>query len=204
MRHGIFFLVAGPSGAGKTTVLRRLVESSERLVKDISITTRPPRQGEQDGRDYFFWTREKFEQGIAAGDFLEHAQVHGLAFYGTSKQKVLEQLKQGVDVIKDIDVQGAEQVRKSMPYPLSVGIFVAPPSPGELKTRLQGRKTEDEETVARRIETAREETARIGEFDYLVWNNLVEDAVEDLKAIRRSEHLRREQQQDIFKSRWNV
>ena len=204
MQHGIFFLVAGPSGAGKTTVLRSLVESSERLVKDVSITTRPPRPGELDGVDYFFWTRERFEQGIQQGEFLEYAQVHGSNYYGTSKIKVLEQLKQGLDVIKDIDVQGAELVRKAMPYPVSLGIFLAPPSPKELENRLKGRGTEDEAKVARRIESARAETARIGEFDYLVWNDRVDEAVEDLRAILRAEHLRQEQQQEIFKSRWNV
>jgi guanylate kinase len=204
MQHGIFFLVAGPSGAGKTTVLKALVESSERLVKDVSITTRPPRPGEQDGLDYFFWTREKFELGIKQGEFLEYAQVHGSHYYGTSKQKVQDQLNLGNDVIKDIDVQGADQVRKVMPYPYSVGIFLAPPSPDELKRRLKGRGTEDEATIARRIESARAETARIGEFDFLVWNDRLIEAIEDLRAIRRSEHLRQEQQQELFKSRWNV
>jgi guanylate kinase len=201
--QGIFFLVAGPTAAGKTTVLRSLIEGVPELVKDISVTSRAPRTGEVDGQDYRFWTRERFEAALARGEFLEHAVVHGSDFYGTLKAPVEEQLNRGVDVIKDIDVQGAAQVRKQWPYPRTVLIFLTPPAPQDLIDRFRGRGTYDEETLKRRLETARQEVAHIGSYDYLVCNRRVEDAVEDLKAIRRAERLKRERQEADFRAVWH-
>lgn len=189
---GIFFLVAGPTAAGKTSVLKTLLERAKGLEKDISVTTRAPRPGEADGRDYRFWTRERFEQGLKQGDFLEHAVVHGKDFYGTLRGPIEARLDQGVDVIKDIDVQGVEQVRAAMPYPRSVAIFLAPPGPQELLDRFRTRGGESDEALQRRLASAKMEVRRIGEYDYLVWNEVIESAVEEIEAIRRAERARSE------------
>ncbi|MCZ7645709.1 MAG: guanylate kinase [Planctomycetota bacterium] len=202
--RGIFFLVAGPSGAGKTTLLRRLLESERGLEKDISVTTRAPRPGEQDGRDYRFWDRARFEKGVAEGAFLEHAVVFGKDFYGTLASQVNERLERGIDVIKDMDVQGVGQVRARWPWPASVAIFVTPPTPEQLERRLRDRKTESEERVARRLATAREEIRRVGEYDYVVCNESVDDAVADLAAIRRAERQRRERLERAFGEAWKA
>ncbi len=199
---GIFFLVAGPSGAGKTTLLKRLLEAEARLEKDISVTTRAPRPGEADGVAYRFWDRARFERELAAGAFLEHAVVFGRDYYGTLRAQVEAKLVAGIDVVKDIDVQGVAQVRKVWPYPRTVAIFVTPPVPAELERRLKDRGTEDAATVARRLATARAEVARIGEYEYLVRNDTVERAVADLQAIRRAEHLRRERDERAFRANW--
>jgi len=200
--QGIFFLVAGPTAAGKTTVLRRLIEKIPELVKDVSVTSRAPRTGEVDGQAYRFWSRERFEEALARNEFLEHAVVHGSDFYGTLKAPVEAQLNQGVDVIKDIDVQGAEQVRERWPYPKTVMIFLTPPAPQDLIDRFRGRGTDDEETLRKRLKTAREEVRRVGSYDYLVCNHQVEAAVEDLMAIRRAERLKRERHEAEFRAVW--
>lgn len=199
---GVFFLVAGPSGAGKTSVLRRLLESSAELEKDISVTTRAPRPGEADGRDYRFWTVERFQAALARGEFLEHAVVHGKDYYGTLRGPVLERLNGGWDAIKDMDVQGVEQIRRTLPYPRSVAVFMVPPSREALLERLRGRGTEDPATLARRLESAERELVRTAEFDYLVLNGKLDDAVEDLKAIRRAERCRGSRGEGAFRARW--
>lgn len=214
--RGVFFLLAGPTAAGKTAVLKRLLETSAGLVKNISVTTRAPRTGEVDGRDYRFWDRERFERENQAGAFLEHATVHGLDYYGTLKQDVLDRLDAGEDVIKDIDVQGVEQVRAVMPYPQSVAIFLVPPSRKELVDRFQRRGTESEDAFQRRLRTAESELRRIGEYDYLVVNAVVEQAAGDLAAIRAAERfgdqaarqmadgLKRARREQEFRQAWGV
>lgn len=202
--QGIFFLVAGPTAAGKTTVLRALIEQIPGLVKDVSVTSRAPRVGEVDGQAYRFWTRERFETALGRGEFLEHAIVHGADYYGTLKAPVEEQLARGVDVIKDIDVQGVEQVRKVWPYPKTVAIFLTPPSPQDLTDRFRSRGTDDEETLKRRLETARREVTLVGQYDYLVCNRRVEDAVADLIAIRCAERLKRERNETEFRAVWRA
>jgi guanylate kinase len=202
--QGIFFLVAGPTAAGKTTVLRCLIERVPELVKDVSVSSRAPRVGEADGVAYHFWARERFEAALRRGEFLEHAVVHGTDYYGTLKGPVEEQLRRGVDVIKDIDVQGAAQVRRLWPYPKTVMIFLTPSAPQDLIERFRGRGTDDEATLKRRLETARREVEDVGAYDYLVCNHRVEEAVADLIAIRRAERLKRERNEADFRAVWKV
>jgi guanylate kinase len=193
MARGIFFLVAGPAGVGKTTLLQQLVATEKNLIKAISVTTRPPRASEVDGVAYHFWNEEKFTEGIKNHEFVEHAVVHG-KHYGTLEKFVEEKLAAGVDLVKDIDVQGVHQVRRieRFWYPHSVAIFVMPPSREELLRRLQGRRSEDAEMVAVRLRNAEDEMKRIGEYEYVVVNDSVEHTLEQLKAIRVAEHCRRE------------
>jgi guanylate kinase len=202
--EGIFFLVAGPTAAGKTTVLRRLVERAPELVKDVSVTTRAARPGEVDAQAYHFWDRARFEGARARGEFLEHAVVHGTDWYGTLKAPVEARLREGRDVIKDIDVQGAAQVRQAWPYPRTVLVLLVPPSPRDLWERFRGRGTDDEAAWRRRAETAKGEVKQAGACDYLVYNRAVEEAVEDLLAIRRAEHLRRERREETFRAEWDA
>jgi guanylate kinase len=199
---GIFFLVSGPSGAGKTTVLQRLIETETGIRRDVSVTTREPRAGESDGCDYHFWSADRFEEAVSRGAFLEHAKVHGLHRYGTLKQFVTRELDRGLDVIKDIDVQGVAQIRSKWPYPLSVAIFLTPPTPQDLRDRLAKRGSEDKDSLARRLATARDETRRIDEYDYLVVNDTVEDAVGLISAIRKAEHGRRVRRAEAFNAQW--
>lgn len=190
---GIFFLVAGPAGVGKTTLLKRWVVEDKGLVKAVSVTTRAPRTGEVDGVSYHFWDEKKFEESVTRGEFLEHACVHGSKHYGTLAQFVEKELAAGHDVVKDIDVQGVEQIRRleRFRYPGSVAIFIMPPSKEELFARLKGRASETEQSLAVRLKTAEEEMARVGEYDHVVVNDTLEHALEKLKEIRRAEHSKR-------------
>ncbi len=163
-------MVSGPSGSGKTTLCRRFSESDDRAVYAVSATTRAPREGERDGVDYYFLTREEFERGIAEGDFLEHAEVHG-RFYGTLKREVLGHLDAGRDVLMDIDVQGAALVRASAdPAILEslVDIFILLPSEEELVKRLRSRATETEAELAVRLDNAQEESEHWDRYRYTV------------------------------------
>jgi guanylate kinase len=200
--EGIFFLMAGPAATGKTTVLGRLLERAEGLARVLSVTTRRPRPGEADGRDYHFWDRERFQAAVAHGEFLEHAVVHGADWYGTLKAPVERVLADGLDAIKEVDVQGAAQVRRVWPFPRTVLIFLVPPGPEDLLARFRDRGTEDQEAQRRRLESAKREVQHIGEYDYLVYNDTVEQTVADLLAIRRAEHCRRARREADFARRW--
>ncbi|MBT8036078.1 MAG: guanylate kinase [Verrucomicrobiae bacterium] len=160
-RTGILLLVSGPSGSGKTTLCRRLADEHE-AVYSTSCTTRPARNGEQDGHDYHFLTRAQFQEKIDTGELLEHAEVHGNS-YGTLKSEVLTHISSGTDVVMDIDVQGADQVRACTDDAIQtalVDLFVMPPTEEELRSRLTGRGTDTEEVIALRMKNA------LGEIDY--------------------------------------
>ncbi len=187
MRRGKTFIICGPSGVGKGTVVARLLASDPKLYFSVSATTRPPRPGEVDGKHYHFLSREQFQRWIDEDAFLEHAEFVG-NLYGTPKLYVDKAMDQGRDVILDIEIQGAEQVHRRRPE--AIRIYVAPPSWAELERRLIGRGTEDMEKVRRRLERGKEEFAVARDFDYFVINDTVDRAVEELRAILLAEHCR--------------
>ena len=187
MPKGKTFIICGPSGVGKGTVVSRLLEADPTLYFSVSATTRAPRAGEADGVHYHFLTREKFQEWIDAGDFLEHAQFVG-NFYGTPRRYVDEAMDQGRDVLLDIEIQGAEQIHQKRPE--AVRIYIAPPSWEELERRLTGRGTEDGEKIRSRLARGREEFAAAKDFDYLVINDTVDHAVAEIRAIMTAEHCR--------------
>lgn len=182
MRHdaGKLLVVSGPSGAGKSTVIRKLMAGRDDICFSVSATTRPPREGEIDGQDYYFFDREHFEQLIRDNAFLEHAQYVG-NFYGTPSAPVLENLRRGVSVILDIEVQGASNVRKAMPE--AVTVFLTPPSFDALEQRLRGRGLDSEEKIRQRLARAREEYREISNYDYIVINDDPDEAAQELAAI---------------------
>jgi guanylate kinase len=181
MATGPLIILSGPSGSGKSTVIRRLLaEGGLRLRLSVSATTRPPRPGEKDGVHYYFWTTAQFEKELAAGGFLEWAQVVG-NYYGTLIREVAPYREQGVGVLLDIDVQGWEQVRRRCPD--AVSIFLRPPSLEILEERLRARSTETEAAIERRLERARAEMARASEYDYCIVNDNLDTAVAQIRAI---------------------
>ena len=187
MRRGKTFIICGPSGVGKGTVVARLLASNPNLYFSVSATTRQPRHGEVDGVHYHFLSREQFQQWIAEDAFLEHAEFVG-NYYGTPKKYVDAAMDQGRDVILDIEIQGAEQVHQQRPE--AVRIYVAPPSWAELERRLIGRGTEDMEKVRSRLERGKQEFAAASSFDYFVINDTVDNAVTEISAIMVAEHCR--------------
>ena len=195
MRKGKTFILCGPSGVGKGTVVARLLAQDPTLYFSVSATPRPPRPGEVDGVHYHFLTREQFEEWIAADEFLEHAQFVGNC-YGTPRKYVDDAMERGRDVLLDIEIQGAEQVHRKRPE--AVRIYIAPPSWAELERRLVGRGTEDMEKVRSRLERGRQEFAAAKDFDYFVINDTVEHAVSELRAIMRAEHCRPAERLDMI------
>lgn len=193
VEQGTLYVISAPSGAGKTSLVAEMLRNDKKLGVSVSHTTRPMRDGESDGVNYHFVSREAFESMIARGDFLEHADVFG-NYYGTSHVWVRETLAKGEDVILEIDWQGAAQVRRLMPE--CVGIFIVPPSTAILRERLTGRGTDAPEVVERRLAEAADECRHAVEFDYLVVNDRFDVALADLLAIVRSQRLRMEAQQD--------
>lgn len=181
MKQGRLFVISAPSGAGKTTLLRGVMSSLVKVKFSVSHTTRNPREGEVDGVDYHFVSRDTFGQMIVDNVFLEHAEVHG-NFYGTSYAAIEEQLRNGFDVILDIDVQGAAILREN-PQVDAAFIFIAPPSLVELERRLRGRGTENEEKVQVRLINARTELESSSKYEYLIVNNDIDEATNVLKAI---------------------
>ncbi|KOY82623.1 guanylate kinase [Lysinibacillus sp. FSL H8-0500] len=188
--RGLLIVLSGPSGVGKGTVRKELFSQPHTNYEySISMTTRKPREGEVDGVDYFFKTREEFEVLIEQGGLLEHAEFVG-NYYGTPLAYVNETLDAGRDVFLEIEVQGAAQIRKKAPDALF--IFLAPPSLTELKDRLVGRGTETEDIIAKRIATASEELEMMSLYDYVVENDEVTNACDRINAIIKAEHCRRE------------
>jgi len=183
---GNLYVVAAPSGAGKTTLVRLLIEQEAGVHLSVSFTTRPPRPGELDGRDYHFVDAAEFRAMIARQEFLEWAEVHG-NFYGTSNKWIAEQLAAGHDVLLEIDWQGAQQVRSA--FPEAIGIFILPPSMDELTSRLTARGTDSADVITRRLAAAQAEMRHVGEFDYVIINASLEQALDDLRAVVRASRL---------------
>ena len=186
---GQLFIVSAPSGAGKTTLVRALLHADPSLNLSISYTTRAPRAAEEDGRDYHFIARATFEAMLQRAEFLESAEVHG-NYYGTSESWVRARLATGANVILEIDWQGAAQIRRRMPE--AIGIFVMPPPPPleKLAERMRARDQDSAPVIAQRLQAARAEIAHAGEFDYVIINDLFDDAVSDMRAIVRAARLR--------------
>jgi guanylate kinase len=185
--NGNVFIICAPSGAGKTSLVAELLRRDRNVRLSVSHTTRAPRPGEQDGRDYHFVSRTAFEAMIERGAFLESAEVHG-NLYGTSQDWIDEQRARDVDLVLEIDWQGAQQVRRLIPD--AVGIFILPPSADTLRRRLLDRGQDSDAVIERRLRAARGEIAHLAEFDYVIINNSFDDAVEDLVSIVRSTRLR--------------
>ena len=190
---GVLYIVSAPSGAGKTSLVKALLKAEPAIRLSVSYTTRAPRPGETDGRDYHFVSRQRFEMMLAESEFLEHAEVYG-NFYGTSKGSISRDLNSGHDILLEIDWQGAEQVKAH--FPQSASIFILPPSFNALRTRLKGRGQDSEEVIERRLATAAHEVAHADAFDYIIVNDDFDHALQELIAITRSVRLEAARQLD--------
>lgn len=196
MSKGILVVVSGFSGAGKGTVMKELLNRYDNYALSVSATTRNPRPGEVDGREYFFRTKEEFEKLIEQDALLEYAQ-YVENYYGTPRSYVEEQMAAGKDVILEIEIQGAMKIKKKIPEALLV--FVTPPSMEELRNRLEGRGTETQDVIDSRLKRAGEEAEGMEEYDYLLVNDVLEECVENLHCIIQSEHARSFRNQDFIK-----
>ncbi|MGB8432659.1 MAG: guanylate kinase [Burkholderiales bacterium] len=185
--QGLLFIVSAPSGAGKSTLVNAAIAEDTRLVLSISYTTRAPRPGEQNGREYHFVDRTTFVRMVEAGEFLESAEVHG-NLYATSQKQIAGALDSGHDVVLEIDWQGAEQVRRA--FPDAVGIFILPPSMDELRRRLVSRGQDRETVIQQRLAAAADEISHAAEFDYAIINNNFDEAKRDFAAVVRAARLR--------------
>ncbi|CAM2970794.1 guanylate kinase [Legionella worsleiensis] len=188
---GNLYIVAAPSGGGKTSLVRHLIANLNDIEVSISHTTRPMRPGEQDGVDYFFVNEPEFVAMIEDNAFIEHAKVYN-HFYGTSVAQITRRLQQGIDIVLDIDWQGAQQIRHT--FPDAVSIFIVPPSLEELKNRLMNRRQDNDEVISERMIKAQDELSHYPEFDYLIVNDTFEHAAMDLRTIVMADRLRIERQ----------
>lgn len=191
-RRGLLIILSSPSGAGKSTLSRRLMEWDPTLKFSVSATTRAPRKGEEDGREYYFRTRAQFEAMVAAGEMLEHAEVFG-NFYGTPKGPVVQAMEEGRDTLFDIDWQGGQQIRQAMDKDV-VSIFILPPSIAELERRLRGRAQDSDEVIAARMAKSEAEISHWAEYDYVLVNRDLDEAEAELRTILTAERARRERQ----------
>lgn len=196
-RLGSIFVISAPSGTGKTTLIERLRASVRGLAFSVSYTTRAPRAGEKNGREYFFISPAEFKRRLAKGDFAEWAQVHG-HYYGTAWRELRRAQEDGKDILLDIDVQGYRKLRRRLPE--AVGVFLLPPSYADLEKRLCGRHKDSSEAIVKRLETSRNEVAYWKEYDYLIVNDRVRDAAQALRSIVLAARLRRHCQERRVKS----
>ncbi len=189
--QGNLFIVSAPSGAGKTSLVNALLSRNHEIDLSISYTSRPPRPGEIDGKDYHFVSRETFLAMAQHGDFLESAEVYG-NLYGTSQSWITAEIAAGRDILLEIDWQGAAQVRSK--FPECIGIFILPPSLEALEARLKGRAQDSAEVIARRISSARKDVSHVSEFDYVIINDKLDVALQQLESIVIAVGLRRDRQ----------
>ena len=188
---GNIFIVCAPSGAGKTSLVNALLSSNQPIKVSVSYTSRPPRPAEVEGKDYHFVSRETFLSMAQHGDFIESAEVYG-NLYGTSQSWIASEIASGRDILLEIDWQGAQQVRRK--FPASIGVFILPPSLKALQYRLQGRAQDSAEVIAKRLQAAQADIAHVVEFDYVIINDVLDDALRQLQAIIVAESLRRTRQ----------
>lgn len=198
-KKGLLIVVSGPSGAGKGTICKKLLEGNTKLMSSVSATTRAPRTGEVDGKNYFFIDKEHFVEMLTQDEFLEYAQVYD-NYYGTPKKYVLDNLNCGNDVLLEIDIAGALQIKES--FKDGVFIFILPPSMEELRKRIVGRGTESEEDIRKRYGAALEEIHQVIKYDYAVINDDLERALIDVESILRAERCRVSRLQEDIKSRF--
>ena len=192
-RRGLLLILSSPSGAGKSTLTRRLMAWDPSLRFSVSATTRAPRPGEVDGREYYFRSRPEFEAMVAAGDMLEHAEVFG-NFYGSPKAPVQAAMDDGRDTVFDIDWQGGQQIRGSSLGREVVSVFVLPPSIAELEARLQGRGQDSPAVIAARMAKSQDEISHWAEYDYVIVNSDLDVAFNDLVTVLQAERMRRDRQ----------
>ena len=195
-KRGMLIVVSGPSGAGKGTINAELIKRNDNIWISTSMTTREPRGAEQNGVEYFFVTKEEFEHRIKDNKFLEYAIVHGGKYYGTPKDKIQEKLDQGIDVVLEIDIQGALEIKEIIPDALF--IFIMPPSMKILKKRLSGRGTETNEKILERFKTAYNEINEFAKYNYVVVNDEVELAVKKVESILLAEKCRVDRIEEVY------
>ncbi|RWR13266.1 guanylate kinase [Sinirhodobacter populi] len=192
-RRGLLIILSSPSGAGKSTLTRRLMAWDTTLRFSVSATTRPPRPGEVEGKDYYFTTREDFMRMVAEGRMLEHAEVFG-NFYGSPRDPVEAAMLEGRDTVFDVDWQGGQQIRRSALGKDVVSIFILPPTIADLESRLRGRGQDSEEVIARRMAKSRDEISHWAEYDYVIVNHELDQAENDLRTILSAERMRADRQ----------
>lgn len=194
--NGLLIIISGPSGAGKGTICKRIIDEMDNVKLSISMTSRDKRGVEVDGVDYYFVSKEEFEKRIENNEFLEYAIVHNNKYYGTPKSKIEENLKEGISVILEIDIQGALKVKELVKN--AIFIFIMPPSMKILKERLINRNTETEDKILERFKTAYKEINEYKKYNYVVVNDNIEEAVEKVKSIILSEKCRVDRIEDIY------
>lgn len=187
---GLLIIISSPSGAGKSTLSKRLLANFNDIQFSVSATTRAPREGEVDGKDYYFYTKDEFQNAVKSGDMLEHAEVFG-NYYGSPKAPVDEALRDGFDVIFDVDWQGGQQIRNSKLRDHVLSIFILPPSLSELETRLKNRGQDSDEVIENRMNQSRAEISHWAEYDYIIVNEDIDKSTEELFSIVRAERLKR-------------
>ena len=193
--RGLLIVISGPSGAGKGTVCQKLIESNSNIWLSVSCTSRKPRKGDMEGKTYYFLSREEFETKIKNDELLEYAEYNG-NYYGTPKDKISELLDKGIDVLLEIEVQGAKKVKEMVQEALF--IFILPPTMDELKRRLTNRGTEDEEKILKRFKTAYQEINELSKYNYVIVNDEVDEAVHKIESIITSEKCRVDRIEEVF------